>query len=57
MKANNLRRLINWLMGILTDTQFIGVENIPATGGVLIATNHMSRMDIPVLFMVPNGQK
>lgn len=54
MKANNLRRLINWLMGILTRTEFRGVENIPNEGGVLIATNHMSRMDIPVLFMIPN---
>ncbi len=54
MKANNLRRLINWLMGFLTQTEFKGVENIPDSGGVLIATNHMSRMDIPVLFLVPN---
>jgi 1-acyl-sn-glycerol-3-phosphate acyltransferase len=53
-KANNLRRLIIWLMGILTDTKFEGVENIPDTGGVLIATNHLSRMDIPVLFTIPN---
>jgi len=54
MKANNLRNFICWLMKILTDTQFKGVENIPTTGGVLIATNHLSRMDIPVLFMIPN---
>lgn len=54
MKANKLRRFIVWLMHILTDTQFKGVENIPETGGVLIATNHLSRMDIPVLFMIPN---
>jgi 1-acyl-sn-glycerol-3-phosphate acyltransferase len=54
MKANRLRRFIVWLMHILTDTQFKGVENIPETGGVLIATNHLSRMDIPVLFMIPN---
>lgn len=54
MKANNLRRLINWLMKVLTKTEFKGVENIPESGGVLIATNHMSRMDIPVLFMIPN---
>jgi len=53
-KANNLRRLIVWLMGILTDTKFEGVENIPDSGGVLIATNHLSRMDIPVLFTIPN---
>ncbi|MRR29272.1 1-acyl-sn-glycerol-3-phosphate acyltransferase, partial [bacterium] len=38
----------------LTVTEFLGSENIPLTGGVLIATNHMSRMDIPVLFLTPN---
>ncbi|NMC84718.1 MAG: 1-acyl-sn-glycerol-3-phosphate acyltransferase, partial [Anaerolineaceae bacterium] len=38
----------------LTDTQFVGVENIPSSGGLLVATNHLSRMDIPVLFMIPN---
>jgi 1-acyl-sn-glycerol-3-phosphate acyltransferase len=54
MKANNLRRLICWLMKHLTDTQFVGVENIPSSGGLLVATNHLSRMDIPVLFMIPN---
>jgi len=54
MKANNLRRLVNWLMRILTVTEFKGIENIPDTGGVLIATNHLSRMDIPVIFLVPN---
>lgn len=54
MKANNLRRLINFLMGVLTETKFIGSENIPDSGGVLIATNHISRMDIPVLFTIPN---
>lgn len=38
----------------LTRTEIRGVENIPLTGGLLIATNHMSRMDIPVLFITPN---
>jgi 1-acyl-sn-glycerol-3-phosphate acyltransferase len=54
MKANNLRDLVSWLMKHLTDTQFKGIENVPDTGGVLIATNHLSRMDIPVMFMIPN---
>jgi 1-acyl-sn-glycerol-3-phosphate acyltransferase len=54
MKANNLRNLINWLMKHLTNTHFEGVENIPADGGLLVATNHLSRMDIPVLFLIPN---
>ena len=54
MKPNNLRRIISFLLLKLTDTQVIGAENIPPTGGLLIATNHMSRMDIPVLFLTPN---
>jgi 1-acyl-sn-glycerol-3-phosphate acyltransferase len=54
MKANNLRRFVNWLMKLLTDTEFKGVENVPDSGGILLATNHLSRMDIPVLFLIPN---
>jgi 1-acyl-sn-glycerol-3-phosphate acyltransferase len=54
MKSHKLRSIITWLMKRLTRTEFLGVENIPASGGVLIACNHMSRMDIPVLFLTPN---
>lgn len=54
MKSHRLRSIISWLMKYMTRTKFIGVENIPPTGGVLLACNHMSRMDIPVLFLTPN---
>ncbi|MCX6055193.1 MAG: lysophospholipid acyltransferase family protein [Chloroflexi bacterium] len=54
MKPNKLRRIICWLLRRLTKTEFKGIENIPLAGGLLIATNHMSRMDIPVLFLTPN---
>lgn len=54
MKPHKLRRIICWLLRKLTVTEFKGIENIPLTGGLLIATNHMSRMDIPVLFLTPN---
>lgn len=54
MKSHRLRSIISWLMKHLTETKFIGVENIPLEGGLLIACNHMSRMDIPVLFLTPN---
>jgi 1-acyl-sn-glycerol-3-phosphate acyltransferase len=54
MKPNELRRILVFLLKRLTVTEFLGTENIPLTGGVLIATNHMSRMDIPVLFLTPN---
>jgi 1-acyl-sn-glycerol-3-phosphate acyltransferase len=54
MKSHRLRSIIGFLMKQLTQTEFIGVENIPPEGGVLIACNHMSRLDIPVLFITPN---
>jgi len=54
MKSHRLRSIIRWLMKALTRTEIIGSENIPLAGGVLIACNHMSRMDIPVLFLTPN---
>lgn len=53
MKATKLRRIINWLLLRLTRTEIRGMENIPEQGGLLIAANHMSRMDIPVLFINP----
>jgi 1-acyl-sn-glycerol-3-phosphate acyltransferase len=53
-RAHKFRRLIGFLMQRLTKIEFKGVENIPLTGGVLLATNHMSRMDIPSLFVTPN---
>lgn len=54
MNSHKLRSIVSFLMKHLTRTTFIGVENVPPTGGVLIACNHMSRMDIPVLFLTPN---
>jgi 1-acyl-sn-glycerol-3-phosphate acyltransferase len=57
MKARSLRDNIIWLIAHLTHTQLNGVENIPAEGGFLICTNHLSRMDIPVLFTTPNRPK
>lgn len=54
MKSHRLRSIIGFLLKQLTQTEFIGVENIPPEGGVLIACNHMSRLDIPVLFITPN---
>lgn len=38
-------------MSHLTHTEFRGLEYIPKSGPVLITTNHLSRMDIPILFV------
>ena len=53
-RAYKFRRLISFLMRHLTRIEFTGLENVPVSGGVLLATNHMSRMDIPTLFITPN---
>jgi 1-acyl-sn-glycerol-3-phosphate acyltransferase len=53
LKRETLQRIINYLLRHLTDTLYLGTENLPQTGGVIVATNHMSRMDIPILFANP----
>jgi len=53
MNRTRLQRLVNRMLKRLTDTTFIGAENIPLKGGVIVATNHISRLDIPILFVNP----
>jgi 1-acyl-sn-glycerol-3-phosphate acyltransferase len=53
MKRETLLKLVRFLIFRLTDVSFVGQENIPLQGGVLIATNHLSRIDIPTLFVTP----
>ena len=53
MRRETLQRLVCWFIKTLTSTEFVGVEYIPTSGGVILATNHMSRIDIPLLFTIP----
>ncbi len=53
INRNKLQKLVVFLFKVLTRTEFVGVENIPPDGGLIIATNHVSRLDIPVLFINP----
>jgi 1-acyl-sn-glycerol-3-phosphate acyltransferase len=53
MKRKNVQRIVRWLLRRLTHLEFQGEEHLPDTGGVIIITNHLSRLDIPVLFMLP----
>jgi 1-acyl-sn-glycerol-3-phosphate acyltransferase len=56
MKRETLQRLVRFLIKHLTDTEFIHPENIPAEGPVILAINHLSQMDTPVLFVNPRRQ-
>ncbi len=53
VKREKLQRIVHWLFRNLSRLQFIRPEYVPLEGGVIVATNHLSRLDIPVLFLNP----
>lgn len=53
MKREQLQSIVRFLFQRLTRFQFIGAENLPKEGGVLVATNHFSRLDAALLFLMP----
>lgn len=53
MKRKTLQSIVRFLVQHLTRTEFIDIENLPAEGGVIVAINHMSHIDTPVLFVNP----
>lgn len=53
-----IRRFLRWMVRLiftlLTNVRAIGLENVPRQGGILLATNHLSRIDPPLIFyLVP----
>ena len=53
MERKLLLRIINFAYKTLARPEFIGTENIPASGGIILATNHMSFADVPMLMLTP----
>jgi 1-acyl-sn-glycerol-3-phosphate acyltransferase len=53
MKKTTLRSIVTFLIKGLTRTEFLGLENLPVSGALIITTNHMHYMDIPLLFVNP----
>jgi 1-acyl-sn-glycerol-3-phosphate acyltransferase len=53
MKRETLQKLVSVVFHLIAKIEFVGAENIPAQGGVILATNHMSRLDTPLLFLNP----
>src|SRR5512136_2411274 len=54
MKRETLQRIVKFVLKNFTRLEFIGTEHIPPAGGVILATNHLSRVDIPILLANPN---
>jgi 1-acyl-sn-glycerol-3-phosphate acyltransferase len=51
MKYKTLRRIVRIIMNIIADVEVVGMEYLPA-GNVLIAANHLGRLDTAVLLYV-----
>ena len=54
ISRTNLQRFATWVFNQLTEMKVEGLENIPPTGGCILATNHLSRIDTPFLFIIVN---
>jgi 1-acyl-sn-glycerol-3-phosphate acyltransferase len=53
MKFKTLRSIVRFIMGIISDIELVGVENIPQGNvNVLAASNHLGRLDTAVLLCV-----
>jgi len=53
MNREFLRHLIKKAVQVLTRTEYLDFDNMPPSGGFILATNHNSRLDIPILFANP----
>jgi 1-acyl-sn-glycerol-3-phosphate acyltransferase len=45
-------RFVRFLFWLLSDTKVYGLKNVPATGGYLLASNHLGLFDAPLVFAV-----
>jgi 1-acyl-sn-glycerol-3-phosphate acyltransferase len=53
MQRETLRKILEALLTTLARVEFCGLENLPPEGKLIIATNHMSRVDTLLLFINP----
>lgn len=51
MKRATLYQIVKIFLRTFTRTTYVNPQNVPAQGGVLIATNHLSQLDTPVLML------
>lgn len=52
---NFLQWLIRIVIHLIADVELIGYENIPTEGNFVIATNHLGRLDVALLFFALEG--
>ncbi|HEX7975645.1 MAG TPA: lysophospholipid acyltransferase family protein [Anaerolineales bacterium] len=52
MWRNFLKSIVRFLFNLLTRYEVSGIENIPNRGALILAANHMSRLDPPLIFIL-----
>jgi 1-acyl-sn-glycerol-3-phosphate acyltransferase len=53
MKRETLQSILKFIAHAVARVEFSGAEHLPAEGGLIVATNHMSRVDTLLLFLNP----
>jgi len=53
MKRETLQAICRFLLTRLARVEYSGLEHLPSDGAIIVATNHMSRMDTLYLFINP----
>jgi len=53
MKRETLQSILRFLFKVFTRLEWQGLEYIPAQGGIIVTTNHMSRLDVALLLLTP----
>jgi len=56
MRRANVLAVIKFIFKILTRIEVTGLENVPAQGGAILSSNHLSRVDPPLLFILLKRQ-
>lgn len=52
MKLKTFKKLLDFLVPRLFDLEVTGLQNFPAEGGGILASNHLSRLDAPLALYV-----
>src|SRR5512146_3185986 len=51
MQPSTLRAILQYLFQRLSHYEISGADNVPAQGAMILATNHMSGLDVPLLLV------